>query len=1107
MRFADCSISEVYLCWSRRYSTLALACLLAGILLLQPACGGGPNGGAQSSPAPGPPAATSSITSVAVSPQLVTLAVETSQQFTALVKGTGAFSSTVTWAVNGVAGGTLSTGTISSSGLYTAPSAIPAVGTISASATSIDDATKSDTARITIGAPPPAMPTITAISPTVGAPGDSLQIIGSNFGNIIQTVVFTGPNGLPISTLVNSGSATALTVQVPLEAAAGPIFVQVPGPRGETLISNSVSFTRVPDLRIRAKQRDLGSNESTTFQAVFFGTPTKPPIVWATDRGNISTDGTYTAPSSLQTDVFSHVSACIQGTQICDTLILGLHPFRVSPMAPAAPLGQGIQLESLTSGMPVSADWSQLTGGGQLLSDGRYTASPSAIDGGSTLVAAAYQGIIEQASIAVTGGFPGIVNRLYDYLDLTSAQLARVTQAKSVVASANRMYVLSAQNSDLGALDLQLLYIDVYDITDPINPEWLNSVEAATDGQLYVFGGVLYDIGGTVSPVIAAYDISGASPLLIGRQMLPPLFGFSFYGGVLSATEQSSQAAGVPAVIDQFLLGSANIIQRQISLPPPLTGTSYSIAAVAANQTRLYVTEVITSGNPSSILVSYDITKTPPLIVGSVALPETQLTADGYLTGSRFYTDQKIFDITEDPPVLLGTLPENITVIDGDSTRILGRTLQNGLRVIDVTDSSHARLTTELLDYVIFNQHAALSGSYIYSCEGLGGVAVYDVSASGGPQFKFQLGSSNPGSFVALGQAANATTLFAAGQLAGGGGVSVYDLQQQPPLQIGFISTGQAPSDDLVLAGNNLFVGTEESLLVFDVSQPSQPQQIGSVNVPINSLAASGSFLFAGTADGRLIVYNVSAPSSPVPLASVNLPDRAIQLAVNGTVLLVADRTGGLLVLDISIPSNPVLISQLTVPPAVFGVQSDGNLVLLAALETGLVIVDLSNPLQPQILSETALDSDDPFDAGFSDFQNRAAMVARQNQIVFVGVNNFGPDPEDSNGNGGVYGFDYRQPQHPRLISSSVLATGLNGEVTSLFVLDSSLFVSGDLTGLVRLDIANPRNTINLYYAPNSLRMQYPPPLPLPMVTTGQPIIGNKWRARDLTPRGFLTKR
>src|SRR5205807_7707270 len=64
---------------------------------------------------------------VTISPTSATVATRGTQQFTATVQNTS--NTAVTWQVNGVTGGNATVGTISSSGLYTAP-ASPATVTV-----------------------------------------------------------------------------------------------------------------------------------------------------------------------------------------------------------------------------------------------------------------------------------------------------------------------------------------------------------------------------------------------------------------------------------------------------------------------------------------------------------------------------------------------------------------------------------------------------------------------------------------------------------------------------------------------------------------------------------------------------------------------------------------------------------------------------------------------------------------------------------------------------------------------------------------------------------------------------------------------------------------
>ena len=91
----------------------------------------------------------SAITSVTVTPNTATIGTE--QQFTATVRGTGDFATTVTWSVTGPSSWTGSIGSISSSGLYETP--YPAPTTVTVMATSTQDTSISGSATVTLQAP------------------------------------------------------------------------------------------------------------------------------------------------------------------------------------------------------------------------------------------------------------------------------------------------------------------------------------------------------------------------------------------------------------------------------------------------------------------------------------------------------------------------------------------------------------------------------------------------------------------------------------------------------------------------------------------------------------------------------------------------------------------------------------------------------------------------------------------------------------------------------------------------------------------------------------------------------------------------------------------
>ncbi len=116
--------------------------ILAGAVYWTAGCAVGGTGSVQAPPPPPP-----SI-SVAVNPRSATVLLGKTVPFSATVSN--ASNQTVTWSVNGVAGGSAASGTISASGVYSAPTDLPANANVQVTATSQADTTKSAAATATI---------------------------------------------------------------------------------------------------------------------------------------------------------------------------------------------------------------------------------------------------------------------------------------------------------------------------------------------------------------------------------------------------------------------------------------------------------------------------------------------------------------------------------------------------------------------------------------------------------------------------------------------------------------------------------------------------------------------------------------------------------------------------------------------------------------------------------------------------------------------------------------------------------------------------------------------------------------------------------------------
>jgi hypothetical protein len=197
------------------------------ITVANPTPGGGTSGGSS---------LTVSI-AVSISPAAETLSVSQTQQFIATVAGTT--DQSVTWSVDGVAGGDSTVGTITTGGLYTAPSAPPAPNTVNVTSTSATDPTQSATATVILVNPAPVLYSISPDAATAGDPDTTLTVGGADFTG--QSVVYFGATAL----ITGYGSATQLNATVPssLLASTGTfsITITTPGPGGGT--STSLGLT------------------------------------------------------------------------------------------------------------------------------------------------------------------------------------------------------------------------------------------------------------------------------------------------------------------------------------------------------------------------------------------------------------------------------------------------------------------------------------------------------------------------------------------------------------------------------------------------------------------------------------------------------------------------------------------------------------------------------------------------------------------------------------------------------------------------------------------------------------------------------------------------
>jgi hypothetical protein len=182
---------------------------------------------------PNPPPSGPSVT-VVVSPVSANVRAGATKSFSASVAGSS--NKAVIWEVNSVAGGSAATGTISSSGLYTAPSPIPSPNTVTVRAVSSADASATGSSAVTLQNP---VPVLAGIAPTsVPAGAFAITVNGNGFVSGAQVLLA----GASLATSFVSSTHLTATGN---ESSPGTFSVAVmnPNPGGATSASQNLLVT------------------------------------------------------------------------------------------------------------------------------------------------------------------------------------------------------------------------------------------------------------------------------------------------------------------------------------------------------------------------------------------------------------------------------------------------------------------------------------------------------------------------------------------------------------------------------------------------------------------------------------------------------------------------------------------------------------------------------------------------------------------------------------------------------------------------------------------------------------------------------------------------
>ena len=382
--------------------------------------------------------------SVSISPTTAQVRVSTQQQFTTTVTDTA--NTSVTWSVTGSGCTGAACGSISTSGLYTAPATVPSPAQVSVTATSVADSTKSVTSTVTI-----IPPISVSISPTtaqvrVGAQQQfTATVLNTANTSVTWSVTGAGCTGAACGSISTSGLYTA-PATVPSPAQVSVIATSV----ADTTKSSAATVTIIPPVAISISpttaQVRVGAQQQ--FTATVLNTA-NTSVTWSvtgagcagTACGSISTSGLYTAPATAPNPTqVSVTAASIADTTKTSTATVTIIPpvsVTISPTSAQLLTAGHLQFtDTVLNTTNTAVTWTLSGSGcsgaacGTISASGFYTAPSAAPSPNQITVTATSQAdSTKSASAVVTITGPVAVN--------VSPQSAQVVIGKSQQFTAN----------------------------------------------------------------------------------------------------------------------------------------------------------------------------------------------------------------------------------------------------------------------------------------------------------------------------------------------------------------------------------------------------------------------------------------------------------------------------------------------------------------------------------------------------------------------------------------------------------------------------------------------------------------------------------------------
>lgn len=422
---------------------------------------------------------------------------------------------------------------------------------------------------------------------------------------------------------------------------------------------------------------------------------------------------------------------------------------------------------------------------------------------------------------------------------------------------------------------------------------------------------------------------------------------------------------------------------------------------------------------------------------------------------------------------------------------------RGGFYIINVADVAHpfiaSRAATGDKAWAV-----EVVGNLAYVAADTAGVVIFDVSD---PQHPKQVNAYDVGGaaeeIVIRGNLAYVASFD--------NGFHVLDVSEPAqPRGIGHLAT-PANARSIELDGNVAYLADWVSgIQAIDISNPEQPASLGAYDTVGWSWGVLLKQHHAYVLDwwGGITVLDVSDPSAPTWAGAYHARGVTRDVSVKDNYAYVADGANGLQIFDIKTPLYPIWSAAVDMPGDAQSVWLENKTAYLACGASGLAAVDIANPFEPHLLKQYAIRADSVRAQGrlvYAVERQRGVAIldAATGQRLASYAANVVDSWPDANGRlllatpSGIDIVGMDDPAHPRLIKrlpqraslvrvqDKLLAlydkrSGIGlydyrtlkllsrfnpgEEISDLKIEGNRLYASGTLSGLLVLDISEPRS-------------------------------------------------